>query len=72
MTSYRLGGTDVALPTPTDPASPLPKGLEATYPGISPLQTPTADFYRVDTRLTLPTVDVDSWTLTSTATWRRR
>ncbi|MBS2936128.1 molybdopterin-dependent oxidoreductase [Nocardioides sp. J2M5] len=64
VTSYRLGGTDVALPTPNDPAPPLPKGLEATYSGISPLQTPTADFYRVDTRLTLPTVDVDSWTLT--------
>ncbi|CAM3502839.1 molybdopterin-dependent oxidoreductase [Nocardioides zeicaulis] len=64
VSSYRLGGTDVALPTPNDPAPALPKGLEATYSGISPLQTPVADFYRVDTRLTLPTVDVDSWTLT--------
>lgn len=64
VTSYRLGGTDVALPSPTDPAPAFPTGLEADYPGISPLRTPTADFYRVDTRLTLPTVDVDSWTLT--------
>ncbi|WP_416954734.1 molybdopterin-dependent oxidoreductase [Nocardioides sp. T5] len=64
MTSYRLGGTDVALPVATDPASSFPTGLETKYDGITPLRTPTADFYRVDTRLTLPTVDVDSWTLT--------
>ncbi len=64
VTSYRLGGTDVALPAPTDPAPAFPRGLEEKFPGISPLRTPTADFYRVDTRLTLPTVDVDNWTLT--------
>ena len=34
------------------------------YDGISPLRTSNADFYRVDTRLTVPAVDVDSWTLT--------
>ncbi|HYH71893.1 MAG TPA: molybdopterin-dependent oxidoreductase [Nocardioides sp.] len=64
VTSYRLGGTDIALPVATDPAPTFPQGLEATYDGISPLRTPTADFYRVDTRLTVPAVDVDSWTLT--------
>ncbi|MCW2738745.1 molybdopterin-dependent oxidoreductase [Nocardioides sp.] len=64
VTSYRLGGTDIALPVATDPAPSFPQGLEQTYDGISPLRTPTADFYRVDTRLTVPTVDVDSWTLT--------
>jgi DMSO/TMAO reductase YedYZ molybdopterin-dependent catalytic subunit len=64
VTSYRLGGTDVALPVATDPASSFPTGLEETYDGITPLRTPPGEFYRVDTRLTLPTVDVDSWTLT--------
>jgi DMSO/TMAO reductase YedYZ molybdopterin-dependent catalytic subunit len=64
VTSYRLGGTDVALPTATDPAPAFPTGLEQTYEGISPLRTPTGEFYRVDTRLTVPAVDVDSWTLT--------
>lgn len=64
VTSYRLGGTDIALPVATDPAPAFPQGLEATYDGISPLRTPNADFYRVDTRLTVPAVDVDSWTLT--------
>lgn len=64
VTSYRLGGTDVALPTAADPAPGFPEGLEAQYDAITPLRTPTAEFYRVDTRLTLPAVDVDSWTLT--------
>ena len=64
VSSYRLGGTDVALPAATDPASSFPRGLEEKYADITPLRTPTAEFYRVDTRLTLPAVDVDSWTLT--------
>ena len=33
-------------------------------PGVAPFRTPNADFYRIDTRLTLPVIDVDAWTLT--------
>lgn len=54
---------DVVLPRPASPAPPLPAGLEATVPGVSPLQTPNADFYRVDVNLTVPRVDVGSWRL---------
>jgi DMSO/TMAO reductase YedYZ molybdopterin-dependent catalytic subunit len=61
---YRLGGTDIALPRAAEALPALPDGLEQRFSGISPFQTPTADFYRVDTRLTLPTVDVEDWTLT--------
>ncbi|MCY7400764.1 MAG: molybdopterin-dependent oxidoreductase [Nocardioides sp.] len=64
VSSYRLGGTDVDLPVATDPAPAFPRGLEEQYADISPLRTPTAEFYRVDTRLSLPAIDVDSWTLT--------
>ena len=64
VAAYRLKGTDIDLPTPTGGPGPLPAGLEGEVPGISPLRTPTADFYRVDTRLSLPIVDADSWTLT--------
>jgi DMSO/TMAO reductase YedYZ molybdopterin-dependent catalytic subunit len=56
--------TAVDLPAATDSAGPFPQGLERQYDGISPLRTPTADFYRVDTRLVVPTVGVDDWTLT--------
>ena len=55
---------DLTLPAAAEPATAFPEGLEATYPGIAPLRTPTADFYRIDTRLTLPVIDRDTWTLT--------
>ncbi|MEO7754526.1 MAG: molybdopterin-dependent oxidoreductase [Terracoccus sp.] len=54
---------NLALPKPADPAKALPTGLETTVPGISPLRTPTAKFYRVDTNLSVPQVDLASWTL---------
>ncbi|NUO36899.1 MAG: molybdopterin-dependent oxidoreductase, partial [Dermatophilaceae bacterium] len=55
--------TKVVLPGATEAAAPLPRGLEATVPGISPLQTPVEKFYRVDTNLVVPQVDVDTWQL---------
>jgi len=41
----------------------IPDGAELGIPGISPLFTPNADFYRVDTALTVPTVDPATWRL---------
>lgn len=64
VASYRVGGTDVSLPVATDPAPGFPAGLEKRISGITPLRTPTDEFYRVDTRLILPVVDADDWTLT--------
>ncbi|MGB0099884.1 MAG: molybdopterin-dependent oxidoreductase [Nocardioides sp.] len=64
IASYRGNLTDVALPAPADPAPAFPAGLDDRVPGISRFRTPTDAFYRVDTRLTLPIVDQDSWTLT--------
>lgn len=63
----RVGARRIAnlvLPKPSDPAPPLPTGLEGKVEGISQLQTPTEEFYRVDTNLTVPQVDVSSWRLT--------
>lgn len=54
---------DRVLPRPTEPAPPLPAGLEASVPGISPLQTPTDRFYRVDVNLAVPRVQLDAWAL---------
>ena len=54
----------VSLPRPADPAPGLPSDLRSKVPGISRLQTPTSSFYRVDTRLTLPVISLDDWTLT--------
>ncbi len=53
-----------ALPTPADPLPPLPAGLEATTPGLTPFRTPVTDFYRVDTAFAIPRVDSGTWRLT--------
>lgn len=55
---------DIALPKPADPAPPLPRGLDDQVPGITPFRTSNGKFYRVDTRLDVPVVDSEDWTLT--------
>jgi DMSO/TMAO reductase YedYZ molybdopterin-dependent catalytic subunit len=64
IAAYRTRDTALDLPAAADPAGPFPRGLESRVPGVTPLRTPTGAFYRVDTRLTLPVVDADSWSLT--------
>ncbi|MFE3887915.1 molybdopterin-dependent oxidoreductase [Streptomyces lydicus] len=53
----------VRLPTPASPAPELPRGVDLKLPGLSPFTTPNRDFYRVDTALTVPRVDVGTWKL---------
>ena len=55
---------DLTLPTAADPAPAFPQGIEGKVPGVAPFRTPNDEFYRIDTRLTLPVIDVDTWTLT--------
>ncbi len=64
VTRLRLRPEDVTLPDPTDPASPLPRGLDRQVDGITAFRTSSKDFYRVDTRLDTPVVSSDDWTLT--------
>ncbi|QIG45335.1 molybdopterin-dependent oxidoreductase [Nocardioides anomalus] len=56
--------SDIAFPAAADAAPALPAGLDRQVPGITPFRTSNADFYRVDTRLDVPVVDIDSWSLT--------
>jgi DMSO/TMAO reductase YedYZ molybdopterin-dependent catalytic subunit len=41
----------------------VPEGANWELPGLSPIITPNADFYRVDTALTVPNVDPTTWRL---------
>ena len=50
------------LPDPRTTVT-IPAGAELDIPGISPLFTPNKDFYRVDTALTVPSVDPGTWRL---------
>ena len=63
LRSAAKSARDLVLPRPADPAAPLPAGLETSVLGVSPLRTPTDAFYRVDTNLVVPRVDVDAWRL---------
>ncbi|MFF4183672.1 molybdopterin-dependent oxidoreductase [Streptomyces sp. NPDC001691] len=53
----------LVLPRPTSPAAPVPRAAFLQLPGLSPLFTPNADFYRVDTALVVPKVDASTWRL---------
>ncbi|MEV4121569.1 molybdopterin-dependent oxidoreductase [Micromonospora sp. NPDC049645] len=54
----------VRLPPPARPALPLPAGVSAGVDGVPAFLTPNRDFYRVDTALAVPQVDLDTWRLT--------
>ncbi|MXQ63131.1 molybdopterin-dependent oxidoreductase [Actinomadura rayongensis] len=51
------------LPPPRGSARPVPDGAQVRAPGMPSFTTSNADFYRVDTALTLPQVDPRDWTL---------
>lgn len=53
----------ITLPAPSDPAPPLPVGLEKAFGQISDFQTSSGDFYRVDINLSLPIVQAADWSL---------
>ncbi|WP_406832531.1 molybdopterin-dependent oxidoreductase [Pedococcus sp. KACC 23699] len=55
--------SSVTLPAPQNTEAALPAGLETKIKGITPFSTPPNDFYRVDTALVIPRVDVESWKL---------
>ncbi|MGW1616817.1 molybdopterin-dependent oxidoreductase [Streptomyces sp. NPDC002285] len=53
----------VVLPPPSSPAPPLPAKVSAGVPGVEPFVTKTADFYRIDTALTVPQMEPKDWRL---------
>ena len=52
----------ITLPTPTATAT-VPPSAELDIEGLSPVVTPNAQFYRIDTALAVPAVDPSSWSL---------
>lgn len=53
----------VRLPEPATTAPPIPAGASFDIPGLSPLITPNADFYRIDTALQIPGIEPHDWKL---------
>ncbi|HNP15300.1 MAG TPA: molybdopterin-dependent oxidoreductase, partial [Terrimesophilobacter sp.] len=44
-------------------AAPIPSGASLDVPGIAPLVTGNSDFYRIDTALIVPSIDLATWSL---------
>ncbi|MEO6713407.1 MAG: molybdopterin-dependent oxidoreductase [Mycobacteriales bacterium] len=53
----------IKLPTPFRKAPPVPAGAQLEVAGITPLFVPNADFYRIDTAISVPQVDTGNWSL---------
>jgi DMSO/TMAO reductase YedYZ molybdopterin-dependent catalytic subunit len=53
---------DALLPLPGEIAT-LPPGAELPVTGLTPLVVPNSAFYRIDTALIVPSVDLQSWRL---------
>jgi DMSO/TMAO reductase YedYZ molybdopterin-dependent catalytic subunit len=58
--------TSTRLPRPAQAVAPLTAANAIDVPGITPLVVPNDDFYRIDTALLVPNVDVDTWTVSVT------
>ena len=54
---------DAVIPSPSDPAAPIPAGPDLDVPGLSAFITPNGEFYRVDTALFVPAIDAAGWSL---------
>ncbi len=57
------GREDVILPPALDPVPTPAPGDAIRVDGISELITPNDEFYRIDTAITVPRVDLDEWVL---------
>lgn len=53
----------LTLPRPTETAPAIPAGAELGIDGLSPVITPNAQFYRIDTALIVPQLDPADWSL---------
>ena len=51
------------LPDPRRSAPPVPAGVQSPVAGATPWLTPNRDFYRIDTALSVPEINVEEWEL---------
>lgn len=51
------------LPAPAKPAPAVPAGVQSAASGVTPWLTPNNEFYRIDTALSVPEVNVEDWQL---------
>ncbi len=54
---------ELVLPQVADPLPPPPDAASLEIDGLAPLFTPNEQFYRIDTALSVPQVDITNWEL---------
>jgi DMSO/TMAO reductase YedYZ molybdopterin-dependent catalytic subunit len=66
LLDHRPGGAveGATLPTAAGPVPEVPAAASLDVEGITPIVTPNESFYRIDTALVTPRVDVAAWQLT--------
>jgi len=66
LLDHRPGGAvaGTTLPTAAGPGPQVPAAASLDVEGITPIVTPNESFYRIDTALVTPRVDVGDWQLT--------
>jgi DMSO/TMAO reductase YedYZ molybdopterin-dependent catalytic subunit len=60
------GRGDVALPSAAEALPAVPSAADLDVDGLSPILVPNEDFYRIDTALSVPRIDLQEWTLSIT------
>jgi DMSO/TMAO reductase YedYZ molybdopterin-dependent catalytic subunit len=53
----------IPIPSPGRSLSPVPAGTDFGITGLTPIVVPNEDFYRIDTRLSVPRIDPETWLL---------
>jgi DMSO/TMAO reductase YedYZ molybdopterin-dependent catalytic subunit len=60
------GREEVVLPVAGEVVAPPGPGADFRLPGLTPIVVPNSDFYRIDTALVIPQVDLEEWSLSFT------
>lgn len=53
----------IAIPPPSGTLTPVAGATDFGIEGLTPIVVPNADFYRIDTRLSVPRLDAETWKL---------
>ncbi|HET9260811.1 MAG TPA: molybdopterin-dependent oxidoreductase [Acidimicrobiia bacterium] len=60
------GRTEVELPSPGEVLAAVPAAADFDIEGLTPILVPNDDFYRIDTALSVPRVNLEEWSLAIT------
>ncbi|HEX6221349.1 MAG TPA: molybdopterin-dependent oxidoreductase [Acidimicrobiia bacterium] len=60
------GRDDVALPSASESLPPVPDAASFEVEGLEQILVPNDDFYRIDTALSVPRINLQEWTLSIT------